>query len=295
MITNLLYFAEYIPWIGFLLGISLGSFLNVVAYRVPRDISVVRPRSNCPNCSAPIPWSLNLPVLSWLFLKGRARCCGHRISIRYFTVELVTGVLFSWIFYSFLDHQNMGILLASLIFAWLLIAVVVIDYETMLIPDRLSIGGAVLGLMLSFYFPTLHGVDHHIMGIEGLSSGFYSLLGILIGSGFLYWIGAIAGRAFGREALGEGDVKLLGCVGAFCGWKGAVFCIFGGAVLGTIFLIPIYIWQRMSKSVSPDENQLALGAEIPFGPYLALAALTYFFGLKEWVDPWFEWVGHLNL
>ena len=189
----------------------------------------------------------------------------------------------------------MGILLASLVFAWILIAVVVIDYETMLIPDRLSIGGAVLGLMLSFYFPTLHGVNHHVMGIEGLSSGFYSLLGILIGSGFLYWIGAIAGRAFGREALGEGDVKLLGCVGAFCGWKGAVFCIFGGAVLGTFLLIPIYTWQRVSKSVSPDENKLAFGAEIPFGPYLALAALAYFFGLKEWVDPWFEWVGYLNL
>ena len=84
------------------------------------------------------------------------------------------------------------------------------------------------------------------MGLERLLGGITSLFGILVGSGLLYWIGAVASRAFGRDALGEGDVKLLGCVGAFCGWKGAIFCIFGGAVLGTILLIPMYIVQRMS-------------------------------------------------
>lgn len=273
----------------------MGSFLNVVAYRVPRELSIVRPRSSCPNCSAPIPLSLNIPVVGWLLLKGRARCCGNRISFRYFIVELLVGIVFAWIFQSFLVNQDFGLLLASLCFSWILIAVVVIDFETMLIPDRLSIGGALLGLMLSFYFPILHGIDHHPIGIEGLQAGFNSMVGIFIGSGLLYWIGAVAGRAFGKEALGEGDVKLLGCVGAFCGWKGAIFCIFGGAVLGTILLIPMYFWQRLQKPLKQEGNRLAFGMEIPFGPYLALAALAYFFGVKKWIDPWFEWVEHFSL
>lgn len=295
MMMNLLYSVEFFPWIGFLIGCCLGSFLNVVAYRVPRDMSVVRPRSSCPTCSVPIPWNLNIPVISWLVLRGRAHCCSCKISPRYFIVEILVGFVFFWIFQSYLLHQNVGILLTSSIFAWLLIAVVVIDFETMLIPDRLSIGGACIGFFLSFFFPIVHGVDHHSLGVERLISGLASLLGILVGSGLLYWIGALASHAFGREALGEGDVKLLGCVGAFCGWEGAVFCIFGGALIGTFLLILLYIWQKIWSSSEGNRNQLGFGVEIPFGPYLALAALGYFLGLKKWIDPWFEWVEQLYL
>ena len=291
---NLFQSAEYLPWVGFVVGSCLGSFLNVVAYRIPRGISVVQPRSSCPKCMVAIPWTLNIPVLGWMFLKGRARCCGNKISPHYFIIELTLGFVFAWVFHSFLFHQDIGLLLAYSMFSWILIAVVVIDFETMLIPDRLSIGGAFLGFFLSLFFPSLHGITHHPMGLERLLGGITSLVGILVGSGLLYWIGAVASRAFGRDALGEGDVKLLGCVGAFCGWKGAIFCIFGGAVLGTILLIPMYIVQRIHSSAGRDENKLMFGMEIPFGPYLALAALGYFFGLKKWIDPWFQWVDQIS-
>ncbi len=285
--------ANTLMWVGFFVGSCLGSFLNVVAYRVPRELSVVRPGSSCPSCKKPIPWFLNLPVLGWIILKGKASCCGSRISFRYPLVEVLIGVLFAWQFHSFATHGDLGMLIASCLFGWIMLGVVIIDFETMLIPDRFSIGGAFLGLFLSVYFPALQGFAHPISVTHNVSAALSSLTGILIGSGFLYWIGAVAGRAFGREALGEGDVKLLGCIGAFCGWKGAVFCIFGGAVLGCLLLIPILIFQKYKIFTSEDKNQIGLGVEIPFGPYLALAALGYFFGLKQWVDPWFAWTGEL--
>ena len=291
--TELFYSKEISPWLGFVIGACLGSFLNVVAHRVPRELSVISPGSSCPNCSASIPWMLNIPVLGWLLLKGRAHCCDSRISPRYFIIELLVGLVFSGIFFSFTNHQDWGMLLASSAFAWLLIGVVVIDFETMLIPDRFSIGGACAGFVLSLYFPSIHGVHFHPYGLESLQSGYSSLLGILIGSGCLYWIGALAGRAFGREALGEGDVKLLGCIGAFCGCKGAIFSIFGGALTGCLFLIPVYLWQKLRPSASEDNNALAFGQEIPFGPYLALAALGYFFFLKDLINPWFKWMNEL--
>ncbi|MEK9772211.1 MAG: prepilin peptidase [Opitutae bacterium] len=291
--TELFYAEGFFPWLGFLIGSCLGSFLNVVAYRVPRELSVIRPGSSCPHCSTPIPWTWNIPVLGWLVLGGKARCCGKRISPRYFLIELLVGLVFSGIFLAFPSQQDWGMLLASLAFAWLLIGVVVIDFETMLIPDRFSIGGACVGFFLSLSFPSIHGFIYHPMGLESLQAGLHSLLGILVGSGCLYWIGALAGRLFGREALGEGDVKLLGCVGAFCGWKGALFAIFGGALTGCIFLIPVYLWQKLRSSSQDDDHSLSFGQEIPFGPYLALAALGYFFWLREWIDPWFKWIDEL--
>ena len=136
---------------------------------------------------------------------------------------MVLGFSFAWIFNSYLGHQDAGVLIASSIFVWLLIGVVVIDFETMLIPDRFSMGGAGLGFFLSLCFPSIHQVDFHPLGLESLLAGMHSFVGILIGSGLLYWIGSVAGRTFGRDALGEGDIKLLGCVGAFCGWQGAIF------------------------------------------------------------------------
>ena len=134
---NLFQSAEYLPWVGFVVGSCLGSFLNVVAYRIPRGISVVQPRSSCPKCMVAIPWTLNIPVFGWMFLKGRARCCGNKISPHYFIIELTLGFVFAWVFHSFLFHQDIGLLLAYSMFSWILIAVVVIDFETMLIPDRL--------------------------------------------------------------------------------------------------------------------------------------------------------------
>jgi len=286
---NMFEFSELFPWLGLLIGSCLGSFLNVVAYRLPRDESVVSPRSKCPSCQKPIPWSINLPLLGWLYLKGRAQCCGAKISPRYPIVEGTVGLLFAWIFYSFMLDQDVGIFVSSCLFVWIMIGVVVIDFETMLIPDRFSIGGACLGLCLSIYFPSLHMVEFSSIGASRFYSTMTSLTGILIGSGLLYWIGAVAGRIMGREALGEGDVKLLGCIGAFCGWQGAVFSIFGGALLGCLLFLPILVLQKIKLSPFKGHQPLGFGVELPFGPYLAMAGLGYFFGLSHWIDPWFGW------
>jgi leader peptidase (prepilin peptidase)/N-methyltransferase len=119
-----------------------------------------------------------------------------------------------------------------------------------------------------------------------------ALLGILVGSASLYWIGLLAEKAMGKEALGEGDVKLLGCIGAFCGWQGALFTIFGGALIGTIMLLPVALAQGKAKPEGDESGEqgakVGWGVEVPFGPFLATAALIYHFGLFSLVDPWFE-------
>jgi len=276
--------------LGFLLGACLGSFLNVVVTRAPKGISVIRPASRCPHCSVLIPWTLNFPVFGWIFLRGRTKCCANKIPLRYLGVELFTGLAFGWSFHCFHVQPDLGMLLASCAFAWLMIGVVAVDAETMLIPDRFSIGGTFVGLGLCLYFPSIQGVVFHSFGAERMLSAIHCLLGILVGSGLLYWIGALASKVFGREALGEGDIKLLGCVGAFCGWKGAVFSIFGGSLLGCLLLLPCLLAQHLKSKKNSSAEDKFLGMEIPFGPYLSLAGIGYFFGLREWVDPWFKWL-----
>jgi len=168
-----------------------------------------------------------------------------------------------------------------------MIVVAVVDLETMTIPDRFSVGGAVFGVLFSFCFPEIHVEVYNPIWIDHLSSGITSLLGMLVGSALLYWIGAIAYIVFGRDALGEGDVKLLGCVGAFCGWQGAVFAIFGGALLGTILILPIMIFQKVRRIEQANEDmEISWGAEIPFGPFLAMAGLFYLLYFSESVDNW---------
>ena len=274
---------------GFVLGSVIGSFLNVCAYRIPREISVIFPPSSCPGCEKRIPWLLNLPLVSWLLLKGRAKCCDFNIPSRYFVVELASGIIFSFLFYNFTVDAGAELLFLSIVFTSILLVVSVIDAETMLIPDRFSIGGAFLGLILSFFFPILHGYSDNPLKGEMISGFFDSFMGMIISSSFLFWIGAIAERLLRREALGQGDVKLLGCIGAFCGWEGGVFSIFGGAVLGTSLMIPVVIFEKFFSSKKHKNNdQVGWGVEIPFGPFLALAALIYFLFLGEIVDEWFE-------
>ena len=274
--------------IGLVGGACLGSFLNVCASRIPHGLSVVHPGSRCPSCKVPIPWFYNLPILGWIALRGRASCCGEKISARYLAVELFLGLLFGWIFWKETQTPEPGALIYGCIFAWIMVAVVVIDAETMLIPDRFSMGGALLGLILSIFLPSLHGFPTDSSLLVHFLAAKSSALGLLIGAGMLYWIGAVASRLFGRDALGEGDVKLLGCVGAFCGWEGAVFCIFGGAALGSVILLPVMLVEKWLRPSGTGAGKLSWGNEVPFGPFLALAALLYFFVLKEEVICWFD-------
>jgi leader peptidase (prepilin peptidase) / N-methyltransferase len=273
---------------GLALGAVAGSFLNVCAHRIPLGQSIVTPRSRCPQCKSPIPWFRNLPVFSWLVQGGKAGCCTFRIPLRYWLVEVFVAMVFGFLFHRYSQMPNLGPFVAGCIFAWLMIAVVVVDLEHMIIPDRFSMGGAVGGVLLSMVFPSIHLIRHSTEFLDRLGGGLNSLIGLLVGSASLYWIGILAEKGLRKEALGEGDVKLMGCIGAFCGWKGAMFAIFGGATLGALVLLPLMVVGRLRANGKDDAEGLAWGQEVPFGPYLALAGLLYLTCIRSWVDSWFD-------
>lgn len=289
--AELLLHSSVLPYIGFVLGIIFGSFLNVCAHRIPIGKSIVLPASHCPSCGSNIPWFRNIPLITWLYQKGKANCCNYTIPVRYWLVEVSVGLAFTYFTYLYSLDLDLVSLIFRILFSWIMIAVIVIDFETMLIPDRFSVGGAVFGVIFCFIFPDLKESALPNTWASHFASGFYSILGLLIGSSLLYWIGTLAHIAFGREALGEGDVKLLGCIGAFCGWKGAIFAIFGGAFLGTLLLVPLMLLQKFfskSNSQNSSEQKLQWGAEVPFGPYLAISGMVYFGGANSVIDPWFD-------
>lgn len=273
--------------IGLFVGSAMGSFLNVCAYRIPLGKSVVLPSSACPECQSKIVWHRNIPVISWLFLRGRAKCCSFKIPHRYLLVEAFTGLVFSFLFVRIAISDDYAYGFCACIFALILISVIVIDAETMMIPDRFSMGGALVGFVLSISFPSIHSI-YGAVSLSRWEAGVESMNGILIGSASLYWFGALAGRALGKEALGEGDVKLLGCIGAFCGWEGAIFIIFAGATLGSIVLLPVLVIHSFRKQSNSGEVETSVGwgREVPFGPFLSLAAMLYFGGCNYWVEPW---------
>ncbi len=302
MIENLHLVDNQYPWVFrvffFGLGACLGSFFNVCIYRIPKGDSVVKPGSRC-DCGQSIAWYDNLPVLSWILMRGKARCCGKSFSIRYLVVEVLTGFLFLlawWLFGRTNPAQAIGIM----ILCGFLVPAVFIDLDHMIIPDVFSIGGAIIGVFFSCLFPALHGVSG--TGIAaGILGGVSSLVGILVGSATIYWIGTLGEVALRKEAMGEGDVKLLGAIGAFCGWQGALFSIFGGACVGTILLLPFLLFRkafptsRETDSETPDEESMerkstppAFGIPVPFGPMLAVGALLYVFFFREPVDTYFQ-------
>ncbi|HAD21534.1 MAG TPA: prepilin peptidase [Opitutae bacterium] len=277
--------------LGFILGSIIGSFFNVCATRIPSGISIISPPSSCPSCNNKILWFQNIPIVSWLLLNGKASCCDYKIPRRYFFMELGSGVIFAYLFYKFSFDGDLQILFLSMTFASIMIIVSVIDLETMLIPDRFSIGGSFVGLSLSLFFPVLHGFSLNPLQSEMIAGLWTSFLGLIISSSLLFWVGSIAETFLKKEALGQGDIKLLGCIGAFCGWQGGVFSIFGGAILGTVLMIPVLVAQKIRCGKDQQENEkFGWGVEIPFGPFLAMAALLYFIVFKERVDVWFEQV-----
>lgn len=311
------------PWffatVVFIFGCCWGSFLNVVIYRVPKKLSVVTPRSFCTTSQKPIPWYDNIPVFSWLMLRGKSRFDGQPISIRYPAVELLTGILFlaAWLL------LPPVVALVGFPFIAILIAGTWIDLDHMILPDFSTIGGMLLGVLLSFFFPALHGYNTgEPFLIEGMRSMIAATIGILIGSGVILWIAVLAETILKKEAMGFGDVLFMGCIGAFCGWQGALFAIFGGALLGTLIVIPLMIAEKLfgikipalgnienasdenaetkdepkekaknksdSEKEEPEEDtELKMGTAIPFGPWLALGGALYYIFLREYVDNYF--------
>lgn len=294
MLETLEYVNEDLPWffasVSFIFGAMVGSFLNVCIYRIPAERSIVFPGSTCA-CGAPIPFYHNIPILTWLILRGKTACCRQRFSVRYPAIELLTGILFLW---AWLINAPL-VALVGMLFIAFLICSTFIDLDHMIIPDRFSIGGMLLGVVLSFAVPSLHGFDGMwlIAGIQAMVS---SMIGVLIGAGLVYWIAVLGEIVFRKPAMGEGDVKFVGFIGAFCGWQGAVFSMFGGAFIGSIILIPVLLVSRFFGSnkepektdgEDDEEEDLQFGAQVPFGPMLALAGLIYFLGFSKYVDAYF--------
>jgi leader peptidase (prepilin peptidase)/N-methyltransferase len=281
----------FFPSMSFIFGAIIGSFLNVCIYRIPAERSVVFPGSTC-SCGRPIPFYHNIPILTWLILRGRAACCGQRFSIRYPVIELLTAILFlvCWL------TQPPLVALVGMLFIAFLICSTFIDLDHMIIPDRFSVGGMVLGVIISFAVPALHGIEPGWLGAN-IQSGITAIIGALIGAGLIYWIAVLGEIVFRKPAMGEGDVKFVGFIGAFCGWEGAVFAMFGGAVIGSIVLLPILLMSRFlekepqraepSESEEDEDDKAEFGTQVPFGPMLAAAGLIYFLGFSYYVDAYF--------
>ena len=283
-------FPWLLPLIVFIFGAVVGSFLNVCIYRIPEERSIVIPGSTCA-CGQPIRFFHNIPILSWLFLRGRAACCGTRFSVRYPLVELITALLFTA---SWMQLETVPALLGMLFIA-ILVCATFIDLDHMIIPDRFSIGGMVVGVLLAVAFPAMHAVEASIPLLGRIESGLIAIIGALVGSGLVYWIAVLGEIVFRKPAMGEGDVKFIGCIGAFCGWQGAAFAMFGGALLGSLLLLPwilaLRIRNAFRKSSNTDANDsVEATGQVPFGPMLAAAGILYYLGLSEYVDAYFEQV-----
>ena len=239
------------------LGLLFGSFANVVILRLPAGQSVVKPRSRCPQCQKPIAWYDNIPVVSWLILRGRCRACGKRISARYPVVEALTALTFAAI------HQRYGtswLTLEYLIFAWSLIVCSFIDLDHMILPDVFTLSGIVIGLIGAALNP-----DREFWPAFG---------GVLLGGGFLYLIAWLYLLWRKEEGMGGGDIKLLAWIGAVLGWSAIPFVVLASSVIGSIVGLSLAF-----------RSKAGLKSEIPFGPYLAGAALLHLLGahvLAEW-------------
>ncbi len=245
--------ATTVALIAGLMGLLFGSFLNVCTLRWPKNESVVRPPSHCGSCGAQIRWFDNIPVLSWLLLRGRCRGCDTRISIQYPLVELATALIWAGMFLSYGPTPEA---LRGSLFLTILFGIALTDARFYIIPDEFSLGGLVLGFALSF--------------LDGGPTWMQSLGGAALGLGVLLAV-AVGGKwAFKKEAMGGGDIKMMAMVGAFLGPAGVLLTLFIGALLGAVVFGPIS-WKT--------------GKLVPFGIFLAAgAAVTYAWGgrILEW-------------
>jgi len=353
--VDISFFFTLFALLAFVLGAAIGSFLNVGIYRLPRDISIKEPRrSFCPACKTPIPWRQNIPLVSWLFLRGRCANCGARIAFRYFGVELLTALLFLAVWQVF----PLKLVIAYWIFVSILLIATFVDLEHFIIPDQITIGGTIAGIVASFLVPELMNADSRVAALvramlaaalgyvilwivlEGGKIAFGKKRVKLDGATAFNWArhgddadfavgeerslwsdyfarekdrlllhcdeAKIDNRVFGnevlefhynrvrvggeefvldtvdqisgvareleipREAMGRGDLKFLAAIGAFLGWRGVLFSILAGSVVGSIVgLATLLVGKRVWS------------AKLPFGPYLAFGALTWmFFGEK---------------
>jgi leader peptidase (prepilin peptidase)/N-methyltransferase len=287
----------------FAFGLLFGSFLNVCIYRLPCGRSVVWPDSACPQCDSPIRFYDNVPVVSWLLLRGRCRRCHARITIRYMLVELLTGALF------LACYAQFGLSLSALkcsVFAFLLLGLIFTDAETKLLPNKLTLPGAAIGVALSLFVPVNDLLTSFLPNAISLPVSAHlqwrffslldSLLGATVGASFIYGAGAIYLRWRGVEGMGFGDVKLMAMIGAFMGVRLTVLTLFAATLAGSLFGVctVALVWIKRTRRRITRNRETASAArqrawqsaqlvyrhyQMPFGVFLGgMALLSFFFG-----------------
>jgi len=237
----------------FLIGLCIGSFLNVCIYRLPESKSIVHPRSMCPNCDTRIPFYDNIPLFSYLWLKGQCRRCKVKISMRYPMVELLGGLV------ALGTYLRFGLTIETLIyyvFIAALLVVTFIDLDHRIIPDVITLPGIPICFAASFALPVITYQD--------------ALLGILVGGGSLFLVAWVYTILTKKEGMGGGDIKLLAMMGAIVGWKGVLFTIFVASLVGTLAGFAVMLQSRKGMKLA-----------VPFGPFLSIGSITYiFFGTE---------------
>jgi len=249
-------------------GLIIGSFLNVCIYRLPRDLSVAQPaRSYCPGCEHPIAWYDNIPLLSYLVLRGRCRHCRQRIPWRYPIVECLTALLF------FLCVHPLGLTLLAAkycLLCALLVGLVFADLEERILPDEFTLGGTLAGLILAWFVPVDDVIAHALLSMANVDwqprvmSFAESLAGALVPTFFLWFGGYIYEKIRHKEGLGLGDVKMMAMIGAFLGLRASLLTLIAASVLGSIMgLLYILITRKDASSY-----------ELPFGTFLGAAGIV---------------------
>lgn len=250
-----------IVFITFLFGLCIGSFLNVCIYRLPASKTITDPpRSICPSCNRQIRYYDNIPVLSYLWLKGRCRHCGTRIPFRYVVVELMTGIVAVGILFHF------GLTLEGLIyfvFISSLIVMTFIDIDHRIIPDVITLPGILIGLIASFALPTMGFKD--------------AIIGMLVGGGSLWVVAWVYYLLTRKDGMGGGDIKLLAMMGTIIGLKGVIFTIFISSAVGTLVGVTLMIIKGKNMKFA-----------VPFGPFLSIGAITYIFFGHEIIRAYFN-------
>lgn len=243
-----------------ILGLMLGSFANLLIYRLPLNQPWAWGRSKCKSCGHIVKWYDNIPLLSWFVLRGKCRSCKAPYSFRYVVVEALTGLLFGLCyFYYGLSWTT----LEAVVFCWMLVVCSFIDFDHMILPDEFTLGGLALGLLGALLNPERNFVD--------------AIIGVLIGGGFLWFMAYVYYLLTKKEGLGGGDIKLLAWIGAIVGWKAVPFVITTSAIVGSVVGIAFAL-----------RSKEGLKTAIPFGPYLALGAILALFNGQTLAQQYFS-------
>jgi leader peptidase (prepilin peptidase) / N-methyltransferase len=274
----------YLDFVVFAFGAVAGSFLNVCIHRMPRDQSIVRPPSHCPHCNQPIRWFHNIPLVSYVMLRGRCRNCGARITPRYVLVESLTAVLFLMVW------VRVGLWLAPIY--WVLVAGLIvatfIDFEHYIIPNEITYGGILVGLALSALYPPLqpaHFLTRWLLSLTHLNPPAWttallkSFLGVITGGLTLLMVAIFGEKIFKKEAMGMGDVKFLAAIGAFLGLEATLFALFVSSVAGGVTGLSLILARRKDWQ-----------SRIPYGPYIAFGAVVWIFWGPAIVDWYWRFI-----